>query len=77
MAELPVVPDTGWFCPLLNRRIAEGHCLDINYQRLGLCKPDVLSDVQRVTCKTVAEIASVCEGCPNQPLRDEPPHPPI
>jgi hypothetical protein len=63
--------DLCWHCPLLKREIPQGLCLDINYQRLKFCKPDVLTDAQRETGKTVEEISLVCEDCPNQPLREE------
>jgi hypothetical protein len=57
--------------PLLKRDIPEGLCLDINYQRLKFFKPDVLTDAQRETGKSVEEVSSICEACPNQPLREE------
>jgi hypothetical protein len=67
----PEVTDYFWSCPLLKRQIAEGHCLDINYQLLRLCKAYELADAQRETGKSVEEISLVCEACPNQPLRAE------
>ena len=63
---------THWFCPLLNRAIAEGYCLDIQYQRLGYCKPDILTDTKRETRKSTEEISATCDDCPNQPLPDQP-----
>ena len=66
---IPLVADTQWQCPLLGRAIAEGRCLDINYQRLGYFQPDVLLEVQSETKKTVEEVSHICESCPNQPLR--------
>jgi hypothetical protein len=63
--------DVCWHCPLFKRYIAEGLCLDINYQLLKLFKADVLTDAQRETGKTIQEITSICEACPNQPLREE------
>lgn len=64
----PIVPDTRWFCPLLNREIAEGYCLDIQYQRLGYFKPDVLTEAQQESGKSTDEVSAVCENCSNQPL---------
>jgi hypothetical protein len=64
----PTVPDRRWFCPLLGRMIEEGRCLDINYQRLGYFKPDVLDEVRRETRKCVDEVSAVCEQCSHQPL---------
>lgn len=68
---LPEEGDVCWYCPLLKREISEGLCLDINCQRLQLFKADVLADAQRETGKTIDEISSICEACPNQPLRVE------
>jgi hypothetical protein len=68
---LPEEGDICWYCPLLQREIAEGLCLDINYQRLQFCKADVLTEAQQETGKTVQEISLICEACPNQPLREE------
>ncbi len=76
MAPLPTVPDRLWYCPFLARMIEEGRCLDINYQRLGYVKSDVLAEAQRETQKTVDEISAVCEACPNQPLRGSQTGPP-
>jgi hypothetical protein len=68
---LPEDADVCWFCPLLQRAIAQGLCLDINYQRLRWVKPDVLKDAQQETGKTVEQISSICEACPNQPLSEK------
>jgi hypothetical protein len=69
MLPQPEEGDAIWACPLLNRQIAEGLCLDINYERLRLFNAGVLSDAQRETGKTLEEINGICEVCPNQPLR--------
>ena len=55
-----------WFCPLLDRDIEDGYCADINYQRLGYFKPDVLTEVLQETGKTVEAVSAVCDACPNQ-----------
>ena len=68
---LPDHGNDGWYCPLLQRDIEQGLCLDINFQRLKYFKPDVLKDAQREAGKTIEEISSICEACPNQPLRDK------
>jgi hypothetical protein len=57
-----------WYCPLLGRVIEAGYCLDINYQRVGLFKPDVLKDVIRLTHLDRDGVSTVCRSCPNQPL---------
>jgi hypothetical protein len=70
MTPLPESDDYCWYCPLLKRGIQEGLCMDINYQRLQFCTPDVLTDAQAETGKTVEEISSICEACPNQPFSE-------
>jgi hypothetical protein len=67
----PRSEDRSWDCPLLGKRIEEGLCIDINYQRLRLVKEDVLAEVKRTIKKTNDEISRVCEGCPNLPLQDQ------
>jgi len=57
--------ETNWYCPLLDEVIEDGHCTDINLQRLGYFKPDVFLEAQVKTSKTVAEISMICEVCPN------------
>jgi hypothetical protein len=63
--------DEKWYCPLVGQVIAAGYCLDINYQRVGMFKPDVLKNVTRMTCLDVDGISKVCRACPNQPLSSE------
>lgn len=70
MAELKIVPDREW-CPLLRTMLAEGHCLDINYQRIGLFIPDVLTDAMNATGLAIEAISEVGVSCPNQPLSPE------
>jgi hypothetical protein len=59
---------THWYCPLLERIIESGYCVDINYQRVGLFKADVLKDVMKLTRLDVAGVSRICRSCPNQPL---------
>lgn len=63
--------DEKWYCPLLGRVIAAGYCLDINYQRVGMFKPDVLKDVMRWTRLDVDGVSKICRSCPNQPLSSD------
>ena len=56
-----------WFCPLYGKSIAEGMCLDINYERLGYMTAGCLAEVTRLTGKREPEIARTCESCPNLP----------
>ncbi len=60
--------DVRWYCPLIGRQIAEGYCLDINYQRVGLFKPDVLKDAMKITKLSVDGVSNICRSCANQPL---------
>jgi hypothetical protein len=60
-----------WFCPLYKKEIAEGLCLDINYERLEYFKGETLKDIMTQLHKTKDEIDFVCENCPNLPLKEE------
>ena len=64
-------PESQWFCPLFGKNIAEGKCLDINYERLGYVSGGYLDDVKRTTGKQESEIAETCKACPNLPVSDE------
>ena len=63
--------EKSWHCPLLGKRIEQGLCLDINYQRLDLMKEDVLAEIKRTIKKNNDEISKICESCPNLPLKDQ------
>ncbi len=58
-----------WFCPLYDRDIAEGKCLDINHERLGFFATGSLAEVTKATGKREPEISRTCEVCPNLPLK--------
>jgi hypothetical protein len=60
--------DSNYFCPLFGHDIAEGKCLDINYERLGYLSDGCLDEVTLITGKKEPEITSVCESCPNLPF---------
>jgi len=59
-----------WFCPLYRADIAEGKCLDINYERLGYLDGGCLAEVTRLTGKREPDISKTCELCPNPPFDD-------
>ena len=61
--------DNQWFCPLYQAHIAEGHCMDINYERLGYMSGGCLNEVARLTGKREPEVSCTCEACPNFPFR--------
>jgi len=58
-----------WYCPLLGDQIAEGECLDVNYERLGYVQGCALDKMEKITCKSTKEINDTCESCPNMPLK--------
>jgi len=60
-----------WFCPLLDRLIDEGSCLEINYERLKSIQVGILDTVTQECGKNEPEISRTCESCPNQPLKGE------
>lgn len=59
-----------WYCPFYKRDIAEGKCLDINYERLGYMEAGCLREVAKLTGKTKAEIDDTCEACPSFPFKE-------
>jgi hypothetical protein len=56
-----------WFCLLYGKDIAEGKCLDINYERLGYLNDGCLGEVERVTGLREPKISGTCVICPNLP----------
>ena len=62
--------ESTWFCPLFGKDIAEGKCLDINYERLGYMADGCLDEVKRITGKQEPEVTKTCESCPNLPFGD-------
>lgn len=58
---------SGWFCPLYEAEIAEGKCLDINYERRGYMATGCLAEVTKITGKREPLITETCERCPNLP----------
>jgi hypothetical protein len=59
-----------WYCPLYQKNIAEGKCLDINYERLGYMDCGCLLEVTQLTGKTKDEINRTCQSCPNLPIKE-------
>ncbi len=60
-----------WYCPLYEKDISEGLCLDINYERLGYFKDDTIKGIIKQLRKTKDEINCTCDCCPNMPLKKE------
>ncbi len=58
-------------CPLYGHDIAEGKCLDINYERLGYLSDGCLDEVTAVTGKKEPEITKTYRTCPNLPFNNE------
>ncbi len=61
-----------WYCPLYKRSIAEGKCLDINYEWNGWVNGGNLKEVTRLTDLTPSEIVETCRACPNCPNLNSP-----
>lgn len=57
-----------YYCPLLNRIIEEGLCIDINYENEKIMKEDELKAIKKMLNKTNAEIKEICHKCKNYPL---------
>lgn len=58
-----------WHCPLYKKNIAEGKCLDINYERLRYMDCGCLLEVTRLTGQSKDEIDRTCRSCPNLPIK--------
>ncbi|MBL8899613.1 MAG: hypothetical protein JNM84_18425 [Planctomycetes bacterium] len=63
--------DEPWFCPLLKAEIAEGRCLDIQYERHRFMKVGALAAVERWTGASATQVHATCDGCPRLPFRIE------
>ena len=61
---------SGWLCPLYKKKISEGLCLDINYERLEYFKGDTVKNMMKQLHKNKSEIDCICEKCSNMPLGD-------
>ena len=64
-------PKSSYFCPLYAHDIAEGKCLDINYERLGYLSNGCLYEVTALTGKKEPEITRTCKARPNLPFDDD------
>ena len=64
-------PRKSWYCPYYKRDIAEGQCIDINYERLGYLDAGCLREVMKLTGKTKDDIDQTCQRCPNFPFKDQ------
>lgn len=58
-------------CPLYEREISTGKCLDINYERLKYTQLDDLKDLRKIGKKKIEELISICRQCPNQPFPND------
>lgn len=57
-----------YYCPILNKIIEEGLCVDINYENEKIMKEDELKAIKKILNKTNEEIKTICRNCPNYPL---------
>jgi hypothetical protein len=57
-----------YYCALLKGKIAEGRCLDINYENNNIKKPDEIISIGITFSYTLDEIRETCDKCPNNPL---------
>jgi len=62
------MPSPNWYCPVYGRDIAEGLCIEINHERIGLAS---LEEVKKTTGKIEPEISNTCKSCSNMPISDE------
>ena len=59
---------TKYYCPLLNKDISEGNCLDINYELIKAKTEEYLPSIREIKKNDNFEIEKVCKNCPNYPL---------
>lgn len=57
-----------YYCPLLNKVIEEGLCVDINYENEKIMKEDELKAIKKILNKTNEDIKAICRNCSNYPL---------
>jgi len=57
-----------YFCPLLNKEIEEGKCIEINYELIKAKKEEYLIEIKKMLKKSNDEIEKICETCSNYPL---------
>jgi hypothetical protein len=60
-----------WWCPLYEAHIAEGKCLEINYERLGLMSGGHMEEIRKLRGMVPMRVCEVCRSCPNQPIGDD------
>jgi hypothetical protein len=58
-------------CPLYERTISLGKCLDVNFERLRYLRDDAFKTLARISGKTIEELHHICKTCPNQPFPDD------
>lgn len=68
MTTIPAKDESGWWCPLLGKKISEGRCLDINNDRLGYFHTGSLKLACEQAGKTADEVNVICEACQNLPI---------
>jgi hypothetical protein len=58
-------------CPLYERTISLGRCLDANFERLHYVRDDTFKTLTRIRGKTIEELHQICKTCPHQPFPDD------
>lgn len=58
-------------CPLYERTISSGKCLDVNFERLRFLRDGAFRALARVRGKSVEELHEICKNCPKQPFPDD------
>lgn len=57
-----------YYCPLLNKEIEEGKCIEINYELIKAKKEEYLIEIRKMLKRSNDEIKKTCETCVNYPL---------
>ena len=53
------------YCPLLEKEIHEGVCIEIIAEIYGAKKKEIILDLEKH--KSILELENICEKCPNYP----------
>lgn len=56
-----------WHCPIFDKMIAEGNCLEIQYELMGLLNDGNLTEIYSKTENGEPWISATCKSCPNFP----------
>ncbi|AHF11240.1 hypothetical protein DEHRE_02270 [Dehalobacter restrictus DSM 9455] len=57
-----------YFCPIFQREIDNGKCLDINFEIEKIKKPEEIILIKRILGFNESKIKCICMSCKNYPM---------